>query len=153
MKKSQHNSGNSLFLMEMILALLFLSLSCAACVQIFGSAHKDQVRTEQLEHIQALTTSVGEALEGTDGSFRELLSLLPDGINENTELIWYYDHSWQNCSKKEASYEMVFVPDGKSSKAAEKSGTLSFRQISDQTELYQISFLFPVCSISKEANK
>ena len=140
MKKSQHNSGNSLFLMEMILALLFLSLSCAA-------------RTEQLEHIQALTTSVGEALEGTDGSFRELLSLLPDGINENTELIWYYDHSWQNCSKKEASYEMVFVPDGKSSKAAEKSGTLSFRQISDQTELYQISFRFPVCSISKEANK
>ena len=48
---------------------------------------------------------------------------------------------------------MVFVPDGKSSKATEKSGTLSFRQISDQTELYQISFRFPVCSISKEANK
>lgn len=40
MKKSQHNSGNSLFLMEMILALLFLSLSCAACVQIFGAAIK-----------------------------------------------------------------------------------------------------------------
>ena len=31
MKESRHNSGTSLFLMEMILALLFLSLSSAAC--------------------------------------------------------------------------------------------------------------------------
>lgn len=40
MKESRHNSGTSLFLMEMILALLFLSLSSAACIQIFAAARK-----------------------------------------------------------------------------------------------------------------
>ena len=64
MKKLQHNSGNSLFLMEMILALLFLSLSCAACIQVFAAARSNRLRAQQLNQIQALTTSMGEALEG-----------------------------------------------------------------------------------------
>ena len=64
MKKTQHNSGTSLFLMEMILALLFLSLSSAACIQIFAAARKNRIQAEQWNQIQALTTSAGEALEG-----------------------------------------------------------------------------------------
>ena len=61
MKKSRHNSGTSLFLMEMILTLLFLSLSSAACIQIFAAARKSRLQAEQWNQIQALTTSVGEA--------------------------------------------------------------------------------------------
>ena len=62
MKESRHNSGTSLFLMEMILALLFLSLSSAACIQIFAAARKNRLQAEQWNQIQALTTSVGEIL-------------------------------------------------------------------------------------------
>ena len=58
MKESRHNSGTSLFLMEMILALLFLSLSSAACIQIFAAARKNRLQAEQWNQIQALTTSV-----------------------------------------------------------------------------------------------
>ena len=47
MKESRHNSGTSLFLMEMILALLFLSLSSAACIQIFAAARKNRLQAEQ----------------------------------------------------------------------------------------------------------
>ena len=57
MKKSQHNSSTSLFLMEMILALLFLSLCSAACIQIFAAARKNRIQAEQWNQIQALTTS------------------------------------------------------------------------------------------------
>ena len=53
MKKTQHNSGPSLFLMEMILALLFLSLSSAACIQIFAAARKNRIQAEQWNQIQA----------------------------------------------------------------------------------------------------
>ena len=53
MKKTQHNSGTSLFLMEMILALLFLSLSSAACIQIFAAARKNRIQAEQWNQIQA----------------------------------------------------------------------------------------------------
>ncbi|MFR3265246.1 MAG: hypothetical protein ACLTQN_04710 [Blautia massiliensis (ex Durand et al. 2017)] len=107
MKESRHNSGTSLFLMEMILALLFLSLSSAACIQIFAAARKNRLQAEQWNQIQALTTSVGEILEGTDGTDEQFLSLLPGGIKKNTNLIWYYDRNWQSCSSGEAACEMI----------------------------------------------
>ena len=124
MKESRHNSGTSLFLMEMILALLFLSLSSAACIQIFATARKNRLQAEQWNQIQALTTSVGEILEGTDGTDEQFLSLLPGGIKKNTNLIWYYDRNGQSCSSGEAACEMILETDISSS---EKSGELSFR--------------------------
>lgn len=148
MKKSRHNSGTSLFLMEMILALLFLSLSSAACIQIFAAARKNRIQAEQWNQIQALTTSVGEILENTDGTDEQILSLLPDGTRKNTHIIWYYDRTWQTCSLKKAAYEMVLETDISFS---EKSGELSFRQISDDSELYRITLRFPAGNGGKEA--
>ncbi len=148
MKKLQHNSGSSLFLMEMILVLLFLSLSCAACIQIFAAARSNRLKAEQLNQIQVLTTSVGEVLSGTDGSDDEILALIPDGIKEDSQISWYYDSTWQICPGDDAAYVMTFKPVSSSLK---KSGTLTFRQTFDDTELYQISLSFPDCDPGKEA--
>ena len=147
MKKSRHNSGTSLFLMEMILALLFLSLSSAACIQIFAAARKSRLQAEQWNQIQALTTSVGEVLEGTDGTDEQILSLLPGGIKKDTSLIWYYNRNWQSCSSGEAAYEMILETDISS----EKSGELSFQQLSNGNELYRIPLRFPVDDYRREA--
>lgn len=147
MKKSRHNSGTSLFLMEMILALLFLSLSSAACIQIFAAARKSRLQAEQWNQIQALTTSVGEVLEGTDGTDEQILSLLPGGIKKDTSLIWYYNRNWQSCSSGEAACEMILETDISS----EKSGELSFRQLSNGSELYRITLRFPVDDYRREA--
>ena len=159
MKKSRHNSGTSLFLMEMILALLFLSLSSAACIQIFAAARKSRLQAEQWNQIQALTTSVGEVLEGTDGTDEQILSLLPGGIKKNTSLIWYYNRNWQSCSSGEAACEMIleriaYAIMGKEMgkiSSSEKSGELSFRQLSNGSELYRITLRFPVDDYRREA--
>ena len=119
MKESRHNSGTSLFLMEMILALLFLSLSSAACIQIFAAARKNRLQAEQWNQIQALTTSVGEILEGTDGTDEQFPPLPPGGIKKNTNLIWYYDRNWQSCSSGEAACEMILETDISSSDTLE----------------------------------
>lgn len=147
MKRSRHNSGTSLFLMEMILALLFLSLSSAACIQIFAAARKSRLQAEQWNQIQALTTSVGEVLEGTDGTDEQILSLLPGGIKKDTSLIWYYNRNWQSCSSGEAACEMILETDISS----EKSGELSFQQLSNGNELYRITLRFPVDDYRREA--
>ena len=150
MKKLQHNSGNSLFLMEMILALLFLSLSCAACIQVFAAARSNRLRAQQLNQIQALTTSMGEALEGTDGSNGQILSLLPNGSRKSADLVWYYDAAWQNCEDSESTYEMVFTP---ATSSQEKSGSLTFYRTTDHKELYQINLSFPAYSEEKEDSR
>ena len=150
MKKSQHNSGSSLFLMEMIMVLLFLALSSTACVHIFAAARTNRFKAEQLNRIQALTTSVGEVLEGTDGSADEILRLIPDGVKEYPDINWYYDNAWKICPRDSAVYVMTFTPDTSSQ---EKSGTLTFCRTSDNTELYQISLRFPACDFGKEDSK
>lgn len=150
MKKSQHNSGSSLFLMEMIMVLLFLALSSTACVHIFAAARTNRFKAEQLNRIQALTTSVGEVLEGTDGSADEILRLIPDGVKEYPDINWYYDSAWQTCSQDNAAYVMMFSPDASS---REKAGTLTFRRTSDNTELYRIFLSFPANDSGKEDSK
>ena len=57
MKKTARHSKNSLFLMEMVMVLLFLSLSGAACVRIFATARENRIQTQEWIHIQSLTTS------------------------------------------------------------------------------------------------
>ena len=117
MKKLQQNFGSSLFLMEMILALLFLSLSCAACIQILAAARSNRI---------------------------------PDGVQEDPDINWYYDNAWKICPRDSAVYVMTFTPDTSSQ---EKSGTLTFCRTSDNTELYQISLRFPACDFGKEDSK
>ena len=76
MKKTARHSKNSLFLMEMVMVLLFLSLSGAACVRIFATARENRIQTQEWIHIQSLTTSIGEIMEGTSGE-RSRLSSVP----------------------------------------------------------------------------
>ena len=57
MKQIHSHSKNSLFLMEMIFVLLFLSLSSAACIRIFAAAEENHVHTVENRQIQAHTVS------------------------------------------------------------------------------------------------
>lgn len=79
---------------------LFFCLASAVCVQIFVKAHTTSRETQELN----------TALEKVSG-YTELF--LADALTEDTEV--FYDADWQECSKDEASYEIVIrvEPDGK----------------------------------------
>ena len=83
-----------------MIAILFFCLASAVCVQIFVKAHTISRETQELN----------TALEKVSG-YTELF--LADALTEDTEI--FYDADWQECSKDEASYEIVIrvEPDGK----------------------------------------
>ena len=83
---------SSLFLLELMIAILFFCLASAVCVQIFVKAHATSRETQELN----------TALEKVSG-YTELF--LADALTEDTEV--FYDADWQECSKDEASYEIV----------------------------------------------
>ena len=87
---------SSLFLLELMIAILFFCLASAVCVQIFVKAHTTSRKTQELNTVSGYT---------------ELF--LADALTEDTEI--FYDADWQECSKDEASYEIVIrvEPDGK----------------------------------------
>ena len=60
MKKITTHSKSSLFLMEMILSILILALTCTACIRIFAAAKTQRKEARELNHIQELVTSAGE---------------------------------------------------------------------------------------------
>lgn len=162
MKKLNTHSRNSLFLMEMIFVLLFLSLSCTACIRIFALARENHINAQEWRHIQILTTTIGELMEGSDGTPDTYLSSLPGGtVNEETNgnssvssLSWYYDSGWRNCSGSHASYEMLL--DFSSTKYL-RQGTLRFFRLAqdssehNRTQIYTIDFSFPICITAQEA--
>ena len=147
MKKYTTHSKTGLFLMEMILVLLFLSLSCAACIRILAAARENRIRTEEWIHIQALTTSAGEIMEGTDGSDQSFLSAFPGGTSRDQVLTWYYDSGWEPCTEKEAARKMELTL---ASTALEKKGTLSFsRMYGTDRDIYSVDLAFPVTSTDR----
>ncbi len=83
MKESRHNSGTSLF-SDGNDPCPFVSVIFLSCLHpdLRGST-ENRLQAEQWNQIQALTTSVGERLEGTDGTDGQFLSLLP-GVSKRT---------------------------------------------------------------------
>lgn len=149
MKKTARHSKNSLFLMEMIMVLLFLSLSGAACVRIFAMARENRTQTQEWIHIQALTTSVGEILEGTDGKESDFLEYMPEGTANSSSVVWHYDNAWNLCEHSDASYEMKL---SLSNTKDTKKGTLTFSRLYGKSEkLYSIDLAFPMIQTTKEA--
>lgn len=152
MKKLYTHSKNSLFLIEMIMILLFLSLSSVACIRIFAAASQNHAKAVDWRHIQSLTTSVGEILEGTDGTPDSVSEFLSGSTQNSSTLIWYYDENWEICSSEKASHKMTLIL---STDAMIKEGTLTFYSVHEkkETEFYQTELAFPtISSDRKEAS-
>lgn len=93
MKKLRTHSKSSLFLMEMILSIFILVLAATVCLQIFAAAKIQRQKARDLNHIQELTTSIGEMLEGHDAGNLESIQ-------------YFYDSDWKQCSKDLARYTL-----------------------------------------------
>lgn len=163
MKKMITHSKSSLFLMEMILSILILALTCTACVRIFAAAREQRQEARELNHIQELTTSVGETLEGWDGELSSFTQIFGEAdSNSATEAIssdsskrtptdnskilkspylldYYYDTAWDSCDKNSAEYTMTIQLETSQS---EKTAELNFYD-SQNKNLYHLSITFP----------
>lgn len=148
MKKTASHSKTSLFLMEMIFVLLFLALSSTACIRIFAAAKMNHTQAQEWRQIQILTTSVGEILEGSNGTAESFVLLLPDGNIQDNAIEWYYDNLWNSCSSSQASYEMELTL---SEASLSRHGTLTFYRCPDHVQIYTIDLAFPDVSTSEEA--
>ncbi len=107
---NHHTSKASLFLMELIIAILIFSLASGFCVRFFAKAHILTEDTKNLNHAVSLTQSAAEIFYGMNGQLNEIQSTLDadkNGKCENGLLSVYYDHNFQVCTKDSATYEMT----------------------------------------------
>lgn len=151
MKKITTHSKTSLFLMEMLFVLLFLGLACSICVQLFASSYLYRINAREYNHIQELLTSVGEILEGTDGTAEVFDTIFPDGISDGQTLRYYYDKSWTTVSEEEAVYQMTLDFSKTKEKKSVKTDFTRRSSEREWQELYQLTITYPVIPVKEEA--
>ncbi|MEI3413307.1 MAG: hypothetical protein V8Q57_09065 [Blautia sp.] len=93
----------------MIFVLLFLGLTCGICVRLFAASYQSRQKAWEYDHIQELTTSIGEVLEGSQGHSEDFLVLFPDGIVSGDTISCYFDKKWESVSQEQAVYQLTLT--------------------------------------------
>ena len=92
-----NNSKTSLFLMELIIVILFFSLSSAVCVQLFFRAHQIDNETDFTTHSISAMQDLSECFYSCDGDLSQICNINPDAKESDDILYVLYDQNW-NCT-------------------------------------------------------
>ena len=108
------NSRLSLFLMELIVAIMFFSLSAAVCVRLFTSAHFMAEGAENMSSATIWSQNLAEAFTGTNGDLTEMEKLYPGAYVSHTPddpsmksgyIILFFNEKWERIdSLSDAAY-------------------------------------------------
>ena len=118
MKHRSRARSSSLFLMELILAILFFSVASAVCVQIFVTSHMLSNDSRALNHGVNECANLAEIIDTADG-IEDCLLLLKktypgetfsnggsaDGeTGSEADLLFGYDDNFSACGEENSSY-------------------------------------------------
>ncbi|MBR2527393.1 MAG: hypothetical protein IKE58_02835 [Blautia sp.] len=178
MHRIRSHSKSNLFLMEMILCLLFLSLTCSVCIRLFAAAYENRRQARNLNHIQEYSTTVAELLKAWDTNNIQdyvrllegrgdplVLNILSPGENdlpsetlyaEDTpclgSILLSFDRSWQPCPAEEAVEKTVIrLYRGNLEKAASLIFLQDNRSTEEEDTLFEFTVRYPVFSAEQEA--
>ncbi len=88
--------------MEMIIIILFFSISSAVCIQSFVNAHLLDKKTMELNHAVIIAQGFADTMRGSDGTIDTLLSYYPKAVKEgDSKLRQYYDSDFLPCSEND----------------------------------------------------
>ena len=132
-------SGASLFLLEMLVAIVFFAISSAICVSLFVQARLMSQDSEDCTQALRLAQSAAECYKAGSGKLSSLENLFPQGAVEEAGFVAYFDDQWQPCDQQSARYRLCF-----SSEEKEKiqEGTVAVERLVRPVELMRLE----VCS-------
>jgi len=100
---NKHNRSKSgLFLMELIIVILFFSVSAAICMRIFGTAKIKSDYSRDLSNSSVYAQSCAEAYKAYDADLENTAEAMEGKFDDNT-LTVYYDFDWNITNSKESA--------------------------------------------------
>lgn len=103
----QPSRRSSLFLMELMIAILFFTLASTVCVRFFVKSHTLNIDSKNLSHAVSIATSTAEIFRTSENAPNILSQQFPEGIATDTSYRIYYDSEWQLCSLDNARYTVL----------------------------------------------
>ena len=143
MKYQRHNNISSLFLLELILAVLFFSVASALCIQIFTKAHLMSQDARDLNFAVNEVSSMAEQISAgtlhsdtaasSDDTASDPSTQMPDDSLQDAAA--YYDSGYASCEKADADYVLTvhYEPENTLLKAH-----ISMDTIADNRNIYTL---------------
>ena len=98
---------SSLFLMELMLAILLFSIAAAICVQVFVKSHMISEQSTNLNYAVLASTSVAEIFRSSDNSFEILSKEYPLSESDDHKTYIYYDNNWLPTAAENSCYTLL----------------------------------------------
>ena len=105
------NSRASLFLMELMISILFFSLSSAVCIQLFVNAHTINGSTEDKSNATLIAQDISEYFHHTGGDKEEILSYFTEYDETEEGVLLYFTQNNNSCSSASAYYTATLIFD------------------------------------------
>lgn len=111
------HSKTSLFLMEIIIAILFFSLASAVCLRLFAAAHIMSEKDRNINNAILWSQNLSECFYGNNGHLLKIKNLYPTAYLAEEEnesdgtIILFFDKDWYpiDSSLAGASYEAMLI--------------------------------------------
>lgn len=142
MKHRNRAQSSSLFLLELILAILFFSLASAVCVQFFVKSHLLSRDARNLNYAVNECSGIAEIINASNGT-ADALNLIQQAYkNAKTEsgngssICVYYNDRFAPCGPADSAYKLLTA-------LTEEDGILtayiSMDQADLETPIYQLT--------------
>lgn len=134
---------SSLFLLELMIAILFFSLASAVCVRFFAQSHQLSEDAAQLHMAVMQAQNIEEAVSGYNGSMEEIALLFPGCTATDEKMTIYYDENWNLCAESDSAYYLTLTLSGDTLLSGE---ILVFAQ-EESKALYQLPVKIKIPSV------
>lgn len=110
MKRKPTANPSSLFLLELIFAILFFSVASAVCVQVFVKSHTLSTEAHDLTQASRRAEDVAELITAST-SLDDMKNLLEDTYSDSVEIssedfTVFYDSDFVHCSQETAAWQL-----------------------------------------------
>lgn len=139
MKKFK-SAQSSLFLTELIIAILFFSLGSAICVQAFAKAYTTVQTAQELSFASSQVSSAASVIKYTDHSLESLQEYFPFAVQTEDSILICYDSSYNMCKEEEAVYRLYIYTE----KSDIQVNTRLKFMGKDKTPLYELDLHYPL---------
>ena len=150
MNRLKH-TRSSLFLIELIIAILFFSAGSAVCIQAFVQAHLMSQKASDLSFASAQVSSAASVVRYTDGSPEAIAGYFPgaeeipgaeaaaDTENGGQTCAVYYDEERQLCSAEDAAYILTIHTEQEGGRTDARLSMSS----AEGSSIYELSLRYP----------
>jgi hypothetical protein len=127
----------SLFLIELVIAVLFFSVCAAVCMRVFAAAKINTEHSKNLSNASVKLQSAAELYKNAGGDLALLAEKLGAGVLENG-LVVLYDGEWNAVSEEKNAEFILFVEREQSGEYLE-SAVISVKKAGQSDSLFSIS--------------